>query len=233
MEEFIVRNYVYHNLRDLLFRINKLHPDFLTEEYLALELERVRNHINSIKFTNTPDPIESLPKVSAEPIITTAKEPKAKRAPRKPKAESNVVVQVTPTQPLFTFDTAQFQVGPPVQEQVLPVSAVAVKTKKAVPSSDKVTSCQCAARVVGSSRNPMAHDYVSYGDDVTKDNPIYGRRCKNVMMDNGPFCAVHKKKCEYGIFTDEPSAEVRELCMKKYTRLNEIENGAQPTKTTQ
>jgi hypothetical protein len=115
------------------------------------------------------------------------------------------------TQPLFTFDTAQFQVGQTVQEQVAPVSVVAVKTKK------EITSCQCAARVIGSSRNAMAHDYVSYGDEVTKANPIYGRRCKNVMVDNGPFCAVHKKKSEYGIFTDEASAEVRELCMKKYT----------------
>jgi hypothetical protein len=164
------------------------------------------------------------PEVITESIITKSV-PKVKRAPRKAKAESNVVAPVT--QPLFTFDTAQFQLEQTVQEQVAPVSVVAVKTKKVAPSSDKVTSCQCAARVVGSSRNAMAHDYVSYGDEITKANPIYGRRCKNVMMDNGPFCAVHKKKCEYGIFTDEASAEVRDLCMKKYTRLKEIEDAIQ------
>lgn len=230
MEEFIVRNYVYHNLRDLLLKMNKLHPDFLTDEYLQQELEHVRNHINSINFTNSPEPIESLPKVSAELPVVLTEELKVKRVSRKLKTKSEGTVCTglqaqnnanDAIQPLFTFNTdstgLQFQVKhsqmPTEQEQVIPSSEK--KTKKA-------PSCVCAARVVSSSRAAMSYDYVSY-DATTGTNAIYGRRCKNVIMGDSLFCAVHKKKCEYGIFTDEPSEKVKELCLKKHDRLKEIE----------
>ena len=231
MEEFIIRNYVYHSLSDMLFKVNKLHPEVLDDEMLAVELEYLKEYVKNMKIGDREEqkdtPVEAN---TAKPELVVNPPTKAKRAPRKAKP----VVQAVPIveQPLFTFDTAQFQgvlptannTQPPQTVEMAPAAQPIIpKARKQAPASAEVTSCQCMARVVSTSgRGSMSYDFMSYPNGST--TPVYGRRCKNVKIDNSQFCLVHSKKCEYGIFTTEASDTVKAVCLRKYTRLKEIED---------
>ena len=271
MEEFMICNYVYHNLRDLLYKMNKLYPELIDDKILLIELECLKEYVSTLKIKKCIiDSTESTEKkVVAQisdkrpvhkgkkgktvtpsvdiktPLFTFDAtqfqseshpiEPEKITAPKKASHKSNVVHEAYVAPPPFTFDMTQFQVEqsqiPTDQTQdVSDTSCNSVQTQYNNVAIEKTiyapttgnTTCQCAARVIRGSRVAMSYDYISYRDNTTTSIPIYGRRCKNTMIDDGPFCAVHKKKCEYGIFTDEASAEVRELCIKKYMHLKEL-----------
>jgi hypothetical protein len=219
----------------MLFKVNKLHPDVLDDEMLAVELEYLKEYVKNMKIGDREEqkdtPVEAN---TAKPELVMNPPTKAKRAPRKAKA----VVQADPMveKPLFTFDTAQFQgvlptannTQPPQTVEMAPAAQPIIpKARKQAPASAEVTSCQCMARVISSAKGAMSYDYMSYPNNST--TPVYGRRCKNVQIANSQFCIVHSKKCEYGIFTEEASEAVKASCLKKYTRLKEIEDRHQPS----
>jgi hypothetical protein len=232
MEEFIIRNYVYRNLSDMLFKMNKLYPELMDDEMLLIELECLKEYVSTLKIK------ERL----AESTESTTEAPQPtpnKKAVRKGKKEKTVTPLVDITTPLFTFDAAQFQ-----SEQQLPlVTAPKKATRKAKANQEpnivvtqfkfdvtqpSVTqpsvTHQCLARVVSTSgKGVSSHDYMSY--PVNSTVPVYGRQCKNVRQnDQTQFCRVHDKKNDYGIFTDEPSDDVKNLCLRKHARLKEIED---------
>ena len=225
MEEFIIRNYVYYNLSDMLFKINKMHPQVLDDEMLAFELEYLKEYVKKMKIGPNTDENDKTIENTVEPVVQNVA-PKAKRTPRKAKA--TVQEEAAAVKPVFTFDTTQFQSVLPSANNtqptvtVSPTVPITPKTKQA-PVSTEITSYQCMARVVSNSaRGVMSYDYMSYPNNST--NPVYGRRCKNVKSDNSQFCLVHSKKCEYGIFSEEASDAVKAVCLKKYTKCKEVED---------
>lgn len=214
MEEFLIRNYIFHNLRDMIIKMNKMYPHLITNEYLKNELEYIQKYITSIKFTNTSDTLNSTvcKGLQAQGNVTTS------TSFLNP---SNVGLKLNVgCIPLLTFDISQFQLLPPKNDNQLQ-KVVIPKTNQQSSETVKIMVCRCAARIVSSTRNAMPYDYISYLDNTT--TPIYGRQCKNMRIDGELFCGIHKKKCEYGVFAEEPSPEIKELCLKKYTRIMEKE----------
>lgn len=240
MEDFIIRNYVYHSLSDMLFKVNKLHPQVLDDEMLAIELEYLKEYVSKMKIgdkdkqddkTLEDKPVSNMVEPAVKDVVA-----KAKRSPRKAKA--TVQSEPVAAKPVFTFDTAQFQgvlptannTQPPQTVEMVPTEQPIILKVKQAPASTDVTSCQCMARVVSTSaRGVASHDYMSYPNGST--TPVYGRRCKNVKIDNSQFCLVHSKKCEYGIFTEEASDTTKAVCLRKYTRCKEIEDQYQTSST--
>ena len=244
----------------MLFKMNKLHPQVLDDEMLAFELECLKEYVSKMQIgprdEQNDKAIADKPVSNSVGPVVKDVTPKAKRTPRKAKAP--VQEEPVAVKPVFTFDTAQFKGVLPTTNTtphtvtVETTTPIIPKTKQA-PASTDVTSCQCMARVVSSSKGAMSYDYMSYPNGSTthvpltlNSNPIstlvesrdrefcvtpvqtvYGRRCKNVKIDNSQFCLVHSKKCEYGVFTEEASEAVKAVCLKKYTRCKEIEDNQQ------
>lgn len=270
MEEFIIRNYVYRNLCDMLFKMNKLYPELMPDEMLLEELECLKEYVSTLKIkdrlADTKTSTQETDVVEQTPV---------KKATRKSKKEKEVTPAIDVTTPLFTFDASQFQSDTrPAETEPTPTAAPKKTVRKAKASQDPsvnvpqqlqhattqvqtplqpnacqdpsvnvpqqlrhattqvqtplqpAVTLQCLARVVTASRAAMSYDYISYPVNTTV--PVYGRQCKNVRLnDQTQFCRIHDKKCEYGIFADEPREEVKNLCFRKYNRLKELENNSQ------
>lgn len=247
MEEFIIRNYVYRNLCDMLLKMNKLYPELMPDEMLLEELECLKEYVSTLKIK------DRLAESTQETDV--AEKASAKKPARKSKKEKVATPSIDVTTPLFTFDAAQFQSEqqqPLATEPVITPKKATHKSKSSqepsvvVPSqftfdasqfqvgqtpaqqseTQSATTHQCSARVITASRSAMSNDYMSYPANSTVS--VYGRQCKNVRQnDQTQFCRIHDKKCEYGIFADEPSEEVKKMCLRKYNRLKEIENNSQ------
>lgn len=251
MEEIVIRAYVYRSLSNMLHKIHKLHPDILPDDLLEYELERLKEYVKTIKVgehgdddtanqsTGDTTNNSTTPGVaaSAEPSVNTEKQvkaPKAKRQPRKVKVPVAQDLPVNTSSPQITFNTNQFQGVLPTVSNTPSSTSISTSTTTTVPVNVKskpkskpapvgpVATCQCVARVVSNGRGVMSYDYMSYSNNATV--PVYGRQCKNVRIEGSQFCLVHNKKYDYGIFTEEATDTIKDMCLRKYNRCKEIED---------
>jgi len=220
MEEFAIKNYVYHNLSDILLKVSKIYPELFTEDIVSQELERLKNYVNRITFleetindadikTNNDSVI---PKKEDIIHVNSESSGNDNKLFNLGHILPNANVEIPPSLKLSSTpkgcDNETLEVALGCKRILDPTLALGCKRIL----DPTVQSKRCIARVLSNTKQEPC---------VITDGQFYGRQCKNIMSPNSEFCSTHKKHNPYGIFREEPSAEVKKMFEKKYKRVCE------------
>lgn len=230
MEEFVIRNYLYYNLRDILSKMNKIYPDIITDKILSFELSKLLDHVSSVKDStvytgcNAIDSTTNsqISKSSNIPILDLSNTFCDLLKNKNCKAQVPLTQNSKPIAPVAI--ELPFEAYNPVHTVRTEKNATESILNTHETKEESNVIGMCAARVITSSRTSKSCDYMSYSKK--SKNPSYGRQCKNIKMDNSIYCGIHNKKCEYGKFDEEPCEAIKEICLKKYYRCKQVEDSA-------
>jgi hypothetical protein len=233
MEAFAIKNYVFHNLTDILLKVGKIYPEIFTDEIVADELNALKNYIHTITFLG--DNI-SEDNMQTEPTNTNTKNGKDKTTSKKKKFNNEIApvveTHIPPSLKLSytpsgcdneTFEVVlgckrildpTVPVTKPLDLQHIFKEVIPDTCDSSIPNS---IDNRCAARVLTNPKECVATD-IMHIDSISK-TPIYGRQCKNIKSGtDSNFCSIHKRSNPYGIFREEPTTEIKQMFEKKYKR---------------